>query len=128
MPPTNSHRIRIIAIATLLFLPIPCWAGRLHPEAYYQSIWCDDHGGRTEVVVEGGARCDCLTETHAIEFDFANKWAEAIGQALHYGAQTGKRAGIVLIIEAPVRDRKYQNRLHPTIEVHDLPIDVWIMK
>ena len=31
-----------------------------------------------------GTRCDILTDTHAIEVDFADKWAEAIGQSLNY--------------------------------------------
>ena len=43
-----------------------------------------------------GTRCDILTDTHAIEVDFADKWAEAIGQSLKYAMQTGKKAGIVL--------------------------------
>ena len=34
-----------------------------------------------------GARCDILTETHAIEVDFADKWAEAFGQSLNYAMQ-----------------------------------------
>ena len=42
---------------------------------------------------------DCLTEANAIEFDFGYKHYEAIGQAIKYGMATGKRPGIVLIIE-----------------------------
>jgi hypothetical protein len=30
-----------------------------------------------EVVMKDGTRCDILTATHAIEVDFAKKWAEA---------------------------------------------------
>ena len=44
-----------------------------------------------EVVMKDGTRCDILTATHAIEVDFAKKWAEAIGQSLNYAMQTGKR-------------------------------------
>jgi hypothetical protein len=43
------------------------------------------------VVLPDGTRCDCLTDTHAIEFDFGNKWAEAIGQSAYYALQTGKK-------------------------------------
>lgn len=81
-----------------------------------------------EVRMGSGARCDCLTDTHAIEFDFANKWAEAIGQSLHYAAQTGKLPGIVLIIEDEKKDTEKYKRLVETIEFWNLPIDVWIMK
>ena len=38
-----------------------------------------------------GTRCDILTDTHAIEVDFANKWAQAIGQSLNHAMQTGKK-------------------------------------
>ena len=74
-----------------------------------------------------GARCDCLTTTHAIEFDFADKWAEAIGQSLHYATQTEKKAGIVIIMENPDRDNKLLKRLKMTIEENDLPIDYWLL-
>ena len=51
-----------------------------------------------EVVMNDGTRCDILTATHAIEVDFAKKWAEAIGQSLHYALHTGKRPAVALIV------------------------------
>ena len=62
--------------------------------------------------------------THAIEFDFGSKWTEAVGQGMYYSIQTGKKAGIVLILET-MKDRKYWIRLNATIEHFDLPIDIW---
>jgi hypothetical protein len=98
-------------------------AKREYPERYYQQIWCNEHNGQVEVVLADGTRCDCLTTTHAIEFDFGYKWAEAIGQSLNYSLQTGKRAGIVLIMGD--NDRRYYNRLCRVVEYFNLPIDVW---
>jgi hypothetical protein len=46
-------------------------------ERYYQTQYADKIGGRTEVVMKDGTRCDIVTSTHAIEVDFARKWAEA---------------------------------------------------
>ena len=46
-----------------------------------------------------GTRCDILTDTHAIEVDFADKWAEAISSIRNYAMQTGKKAGIVLVLK-----------------------------
>ena len=40
--------------------------------------------GRVEVVLPDGARCDCVTDTHAIVFDFGNNWAEAIIMSISY--------------------------------------------
>ena len=56
-------------------------------------------------------RVDCLTDTHAVEFDFANKWHESIGQALHYSVMTGKRAKVVLILDNPREQFIYYQRL-----------------
>ncbi len=53
------------------------------------------------VLLPDRTSADCLTETHAIEFNFSNKWAESIGQSMFYALQTGKRAGIVLIQDSP---------------------------
>ena len=99
-------------------------AKRLHYEKWYQAQWCQDNNGQVEVVLPDRTRCDCLTSTHAIEFDFGNKWAEAIGQALYYAIQTGKKAGIVLILEKQ-KDYKYWIRLNSIIAHYGLPIDSW---
>ena len=69
-------------------------------------------------------RCDCLTDDYAIEVDFSHKWAEAIGQSLHYASMTGQQAGIVLIVEEN-KDKKHLKRLEQVIEFYALPIRVW---
>jgi hypothetical protein len=121
--------IALLILAALIGLAAAAYAGpkRLHPEKYYQAKWCAQAGGLTEVVLSDGTRCDCLTQTHAIEFDFTNKWAEGIGQALHYASMTGKRAGLVLIMERP-RDRKYLDRVMDVVRWHGLALDVWIIE
>jgi hypothetical protein len=108
----------------LLIIPSLALARHNHPEKWYQEKWCYENGGQVEVRLPDKTRCDCLTETHAIEFDFGPKWAEAIGQALYYGLQTGKKPGIVLIIEKE-GDYKYWLRLNSTIQHFKLPIDTW---
>jgi hypothetical protein len=60
-------------------------------------------------------------------YDFGNNWAEAVGQSAYYALQTGKKAGIVLILET-MKDRKYWIRLNSTIEHFYLPIDTWSIK
>lgn len=47
-------------------------------------------------------RCDILTENLAIEVDFAPKWAEAIGQSLHYAKMVNRQAGIVIVIRKKI--------------------------
>lgn len=93
-------------------------------ESYYQELWCNQEQGVIEYVLEDRTRVDCLTKTHAIEFDFARKWAEAIGQALHYSAMTGLEPGIALIIETD-KDMKYWERLKNTLSTKCLKIKLW---
>ena len=113
----------LIVILTIIF-PSLLLAKREHPEKWYQVKWCQAHKGKIEVVLPDGTRCDCVTDTHAIEFDFGNNWAEALGQSSYYSMQTKKKPGIVLILET-IKDRKYWIRLNTTIEHFNLPIDTW---
>jgi hypothetical protein len=99
-------------------------AAHRHTERWYQEQWCGARGGQMEVILQDGTRVDCLTETHAIEFDFSGKWAESIGQALNYSRMTGRRPGVVLIIEAPGDDVK-TNRVREIFRHYGIHADVW---
>lgn len=93
-------------------------------ERDYQNEWCARYGGRVEVVMKDRTRCDCLTSKYAIEFDFASKWAEAIGQSLHYARLTGKRPGIVLICRKDSDSLKLKI-LKENIRFYNLDVTVW---
>ena len=68
---------------------------------------------------------NCKTSVSLIFIqDLGNDWIEVLGQSACYAIQTGKKAGIVLILEA-TKDRKYWIRLNTTIEHFNLPIDTW---
>lgn len=94
-------------------------------EKDYQRVWCNANCGSMEVILPDKARVDCVTKTHAIEFDFAPKWAESIGQALYYGRVLHKTPGIVLIIENAEKDQKYVNRVKAVAEIYG--ITLWTM-
>ena len=114
-----------IILITLL-LAATCFAAHKNTERYYQNIWCAEQSGQAEVILPDRTRCDCITATHAIEVDFAGKFYEALGQALHYAMFTGKKAGIMLIIEQET-DFKYLDRLNAIVAHYGLPISVWIV-
>ena len=59
----------------------------------HQAQYAKKLGGGAEVTTPDGARCGILIDTHAIEADFADEWAEAVGQSLNYAMQIGKKAG-----------------------------------
>jgi hypothetical protein len=58
----------------LLLLALPLFGKQ--SERYYQEKFAREIGGQVEVAMKDGTRCDILTATHAIEVDFAKKWAE----------------------------------------------------
>jgi hypothetical protein len=102
-------KILLLFIISLTILPAA--AKRLHSEAEYQAFWCDKRGGLKEYVLPDKTRVDCLLPNMAVEFDFANKWAECVGQAIYYGRMTGKQPACVLIMERGDKDIKYLKRL-----------------
>ena len=110
---------RILLVLIFVLTPQICCAKRLHKEANYQNYWCKYHNGIIEYRNNDYTRVDCLTETNAVEFDFANKWAESIGQALHYQYLTGKRAKVVLILENPDKEMCYYQRVKKLGEIYN---------
>lgn len=113
-----------IVLFALLLLCFTALA-RDNPEAFYTRLFASRlQGARIEVTAPDKTRCDILTAAYALEVDFANKWAEAIGQSLHYSLQFNRKAGIVLIMERP-GDYKYLRRLYSVIAGYKLPVTVW---
>jgi hypothetical protein len=106
----NILRIKIIAgaafILLLLIFIFSCAAPQhqtLRTEKDYQIAFnrVYFHGkAKMEVPVKYG-RIDLLTDDYAIEVDSLEKFHEAIGQALHYAKETGKKPGIAIFIMEP---------------------------
>lgn len=79
-------------------------------EAYYVQNWCTEDFGKREFLLWDKSRCDCLTKDYAIEFDFAHKWAESIGQSLYYAKLTKRKPAVALIL-TKLTDVIYLKRL-----------------
>lgn len=92
-------------------------------EAFYVSQWCRDDFGKQEFMLWDNTRVDCLTKDYAIEFDFAKKWAESIGQSLYYAKMTGKQPAVALIL-TDIKDYKYVKR----VERLDNGIKIFLIK
>ena len=110
-------------VLLIIMFSLSLQAKHLHKEAYYQTIVCNKMNGVKEYILSDKTRVDCLTKTYAIEFDFANKWAESIGQSLYYETMTDRNAGVVLIMERGAKDIKYLKRLKRVAKEHN--ITVW---
>jgi len=111
-----------VVLFAVILIPSMVLAERLHPKRWYQERWCAKYFDQGEVSVSD--QYDCLSQKYVIEFDYADKWYESIGESLHYAIQTGRKAGIVLIMEND-SDMKYWIKLKKTIEHYHLPIDIW---
>jgi hypothetical protein len=122
-----------IVLALLLVCVSFARAANLHPERWYQEKWCAGRG-ELEVVMADGSRCDCLTPGHAVEFDFAKKWAEALGQSLNYARQTGRTGGIVFIgspiyyLDRHGTERDQVLRAVKTADYYRLPLAIWMIQ
>lgn len=92
-------------------------------ESYYVNQWCTSDFGRKEAVLWDMTRVDCLAKDYAVEFDFAKKWAESVGQALYYSKMTGKKPAVTIILTSPA-DYKYVKR----IERLDNNIKIFLVK
>ena len=99
------------------------WGG----EKIISKKWCKENGGRAEVVFDDRTRCDCVTGKYAIEFEYAKKWYQAVGQSLHYAIKSGKAPGIILILKNN-GDLEYLRSLEATVSYYKLPIKIWKME
>lgn len=103
------------------------WKAVYHPhsESSYQHVWCSAHNGIEEYENPDKTRVDCLTDTHAVEFDFANKYYEGIGQALHYSVMTGKKPMVVLILDSKYLKEQmiYFERIKKIGEVFNIDVE-----
>ncbi len=106
----------------IFFLPLLL---RGQSEADYQRAIAAKWGAVTEFAVTSG-RVDILTDTHAVEVEFAAKWKNSIGQALWYGLQTNREPGIILILKDR-SDFKYLQQLQSAIDYAGIgpQIKVW---
>ena len=80
---------RKLILCSLILLGVVTISYAKISESFFQHQWCLIEGGQTKYTLPDRTRIDCHTESHAVEVDFAHKWAEAIGQSLHYSLMSG---------------------------------------
>ena len=88
-------------------------------EGDYVNMYCK---GIIEYQLPDRTRVDCLTDEYAIEYDWAKKWAESIGQSMYYSKMTGKKPAVAIIIKNPY-ERVYIKRIekaNPDIKIFEI--------
>lgn len=118
--------MRILFIIIILFISGISYSQlSRQSEVYYKDTFALILNGKTEVLLNDQSRADIVTDSFAIEVDFANHWAESIGQSLYYSKKLNKKAGVLLIINGGVNDNKDVKRL--MIVALDKDICVWLI-
>jgi hypothetical protein len=97
-------------------------------ESRWQSRYCA--GMELEKHLPSGGYVDCLSPEYAIEVDWSEHWAEAVGQSLYYAGATGRKPGIILLCresEGPVEGlcRSYVYRLEYALKFVKPHVYVW---
>lgn len=103
------------------------WQDIIHEELTRRSGW--ESIGK-EVRLDDGTRVDLLFPNQACEIDWANKWAEGVGQSIYYGLKT-RRAPLVLLLVKKDGWEKYRDRVvYCGVEcwVYDTRTAEWIEK
>lgn len=100
---------------------------RAESERFYQERFCA--GLPIDQHLRDGSEADCIRPDVAIEVDFSDHWAAAIGQSLHYGAVLGIRPGIILVCREETAQRvclRHQLRLTETLSYWNIGVMVWL--
>lgn len=115
--------MQLAALALLLLTAAPAFA---QTERHYQERYCA--GLELEHILPDRARVDCLSDTHAWEVDFSEKWAEALGQSLYYAAETGLKPAVVLVCRSqPQTCLAHARRLQRAASFWGIPILTWLV-
>lgn len=115
---------KFAVIITMLLMAATLFSQERQRESYYQERFAEAIKGEQEVVLSDRTRVDIVTNTHVIEVDFAEKWAEAIGQSLHYeGMLANKKAGVLLVMKGKEEERFLDRLVGVAAKCN---IDVWV--
>jgi len=116
--------MRKIILLLLVLIPFVTFSQVKQNEKYYQTEFAKVINGTTEVYLPDRTRVDIMTESHVFEVDFATKWAESIGQSLHYEGMTGKQAAVLLVMKGTSEER-FLKRLMQVASKHGIEVWVW---
>ena len=75
--------------------------------------------GGSPAVYDDDTICDCETFDAAFEVDFANKWAESVGQALHYAKKSKKKPGVYIIVRS-IAEEKHVEKIAQLCRDHNI--------
>ena len=117
----NIVRI-IIFLLLLILIPGVAISGKRSIK-YYKQRWCNKLSGTTDLL-HHDVVLDCSTHDYIFIFEYSYRWRNAIGRALYFSLETGKRSGIVLILEKK-REQFYFRQLKNLVSYFSIPVDIF---
>jgi hypothetical protein len=113
-----------LAVAQLGSPPALAQDTERRAEAYFEQRFCQ--GMQLDLQLGEQRRADCLSDTHAIEIDWHDKWREAVGQALAFSARTKLVPGVALVCRS---DQGHclaaSASVRETLEHHHIRASLW---
>ena len=103
------------------------WQDVIHEELSQRDGWGSIE---KEYRLDDGTRVDLLLENEACEIDWADKWAEGVGQSIYYGLKT-RRGPLVILLAKKDGWEKYRDRVEycgVNCWVYDTRIEDWVDK
>lgn len=103
------------------------WQDVIHEELSQRDGW---ESLEKEHRLDDGTRVDLLFPKEACEIDWADKWAEGVGQSIYYGLKT-RKAPLVILLAKKDGWEKYRDRVqYCGVEcwVFDTRTEEWVDK
>ena len=103
------------------------WQDVIHEELSQRDGW---ESLEKEHRLDDGTRVDLLFPKEACEIDWADKWAEGVGQSIYYGLKT-RKAPLVILLAKKDGWEKYRDRVQycgVNCWVYDTRIEEWVDK
>ena len=109
---------------TFIFCTVVAASAYAMSEGEYQKEWCAKHNGEIDYKTQDKTTVDCLTDTYAVELDYAEKWVQSMRKSRDHSLSTGKAPGVVLILQNSA-DEKHLFKLRKVVEKRRLGIKIW---
>jgi len=106
-------------IKYMLFFMLLCTPAFGQTERECQRVIHSQIGGVMEYRLDDGTRVDILLRARAIEIDWANKWAEGVGQSIYYSVRTNRPPVVILLA-------KDGNWMRYTKRVEACGVECWV--
>lgn len=110
----------IITLVTMLALSIRAFGdskNHKYQDADYKNAICSLLNGKTEVVIKGHGRADCVTDKYAMEVEFVDLWEQGVEQTERY-AKGSKKEGLLALVaeneEENTRANSIKSKLRET--------------